>query len=115
MKIPPILIEVGPVSAKVTGTTEPTERWLVLAVVVSMSSMPSASDFAEAPEVMLRMTVEDRSDGASELRVASDRLISNCPLLTLVTRVTPGTAATASVAPRLNPVSEPPVAGAVMM
>ena len=54
----------------------PTARCFELAVVVSISSWPSAS-VDDEPDVMLRITVSDRSRVETAVRFCSDPFTSN--------------------------------------
>ena len=67
-----------PVSANLTGTVSPTERWSEFAVDVSMRSLPAASACV-VPEDMLRIRVCDRFFVETALRSTIDCLNSNWP------------------------------------
>ncbi len=60
LKMPPMRMVADPVWANFTGTTEPTDRWSLVAVVVSMSRSPRTRAGAPVPESMRRMTVRGR-------------------------------------------------------
>ena len=78
--MPPIRMVVLPVWANLTGTTEPTDRCLVLAVVVSMSSSPAARAGAPVPESIRRMTVSGRWSVETAVRLDTELWTSNWPL-----------------------------------
>src|SRR5579864_8015161 len=91
LKIPPTRIVELPVSANLTGTTEPTERWSLFAVVVSMRSSRRARALAPAPADIRRMTVSDKLLVESAVRLGSESRNWNSPLYTVETVLTPGT------------------------
>jgi len=79
LKIPPTLIVVAPLWAKVTRTVEPIDRCLALAVVVSTSSSPATKAGVPAPAVMARRTVRDSSVGVTPRKLDSELPTSNWP------------------------------------
>ena len=79
LKIPPILIVIEPVWANFTATTEPTDRWLACAVVVSISNSPAAIAAAPLPDVIWSLTVFERWAGDAATSVESEPRNSNCP------------------------------------
>jgi hypothetical protein len=93
----------APVWAKRTGTTEPTERCLVFAVVVSISSWPAASAGVPLPAVTAKIIVWGRLSGDTAVRLDNDLWKSNCPLNTVETAVTPGTRETTPATEPLKP------------
>ncbi len=69
-----------PVSANLTGTTEPTDSLSLLAVVVSMSSSWAARAGAPDPASIRKMTVAARSWGETAVTFDSECRNSNSPL-----------------------------------
>ena len=81
MKIPPIRMVEFPVSANLTGTTEPTERWSLFAVVVSISKLVRRrGPKHRVPESMRKMMVSERWRGDTAVTFASECRNSNSPL-----------------------------------
>src|ERR1039458_4597909 len=99
-------IVAGPVSANLTGTTSPTTRWSLLAVVVSMSRPPLARA-AGVPEVIRRIRVLDRSFVETAVSVATACCTSNSPVYTVEDAVTPGSDAAACDTVLLKPPAPP--------
>ena len=75
----------------------------MLAVVVSMSRSPEASAALPEPSAMFRMTVRWRSWVETAVREFTEPRDSNCPLYTVDTELTPGTAAAANATALLKP------------
>src|SRR5450631_3062174 len=94
----------GPVRAKVTFSTSPTDRCLVLAVVVSISSWPDARAGSPEPDCMRRLMVSAMPGVVTPPRDATDDPRRNWPMYTEVTAVTPGIDAAVVATEALNPV-----------